>query len=361
MIKQSSIDEVLSKSDLEEIVSRYVTVKKHQACCPFHDEKSPSFRIWQAKQVYKCFGCGESGGVITFLRMKERKTFVEAIEWLAEYYNISLEYDQQQQSETEETRDLRAEMYSCAEFAQKKYREAIQKLPADAAAICYLETRGYDAEKRAAWDIGFAPDSWDYLKTPLINAGKHNAAVEMGLITSKEGKNWDFFRNRITIPIYDQNGVIVGFGARWVPTGDKEEDKKQPKYLNSHESLIYSKRNIWYGLNMAQRAIKETGYVYVTEGFMDVQSMQDGGMVNTVASCGTEIDELQAKFLKRYTEQVVMCYDGDVAGTKKTLKQIDLFLKMGFKVGMIEFPEQMDPDEYIRHLWGQNERMLVAV
>jgi len=350
MIKQSSIDELRAKADLTDVVSRYTTVKKNMACCPMHDEKSPSFHLYQAKQTYKCFGCGESGDVFKLAMKMEHLNFVEAAEWLAAHYNISLEYDQQSQAEAQEVKDKRTEMLQLTEWAHRKYKEALSLLPAEAPALQYLYNRGYNDEKIGAWDIGFAPDNWDYIKSAVINMGKHAIGVECGLLGTKEGRSWDFYRNRITIPIHDQNGIIVGLAGRLVPSGNADEDKKQPKYLNPQESLLYSKKKVWYGLWQAQKAIKECGFAYLVEGYFDVQAMHDNGILNTIAASGTEVDELQVKFLKRYTDHLVLGFDGDKPGTKKQMKLLDLFLKQDFKVQVLALPDELDPDEYINQL-----------
>lgn len=358
MIKQSSIDEVKSKADITDVINRYTTVKKNSALCPFHEERSPSFHIKQSKQIFKCFGCGEGGDVFKFIMKKERLTFIESVEYLANLYNISLEYDQQSQAEAQEIKDTRKEMLAVTEWAHKKYVDALLDLPADAPAIKYLQQRGYDQERIKAWDLGFAPDTWDFIKSSLINMGKYNVSVDCGLISTKDEKNYDFYRNRIIIPIHDVNGFIIGLAGRIIPSAPVSPlserrgaggEAKQVKYLNPRESLIYIKRKIWYGLWQAQEAIRKAGFAYIVEGYMDVQSMHDADVLNTVASCGTEIDEEQAKLLRRYTDHVVICYDGDTPGVKKALKQIDLFLKLDFKVSTIELPDKMDPDEYINH------------
>lgn len=166
----------------------------------------------------------------------------------------------------------------------------------------------------------------------------------------KKAIRGDFYRNRIIIPIHDHNGFIIGFAARWVPTSDSEQDKKEAKYLNPCESLIYSKRKVFYGLWQSQKAIKDKGFVYLVEGYFDVHAMQDNGMENTIAACGTEVSEEQIKLLKRYTEEVVLCFDNDAAGVKKQLKLIDLFLSHDFKVKVAELPPGQDPDEFINNL-----------
>lgn len=352
MIKQSSIDQVRSRIDIHEVISKFVELKKSgngfAGCCPFHNEKTPSFRVTPSKEIFKCFGCGKGGDAIGFIMEHEKRTFTEAIEWLANFYNVALEYDQVQHQETEEKKTKRQEMLQLISWAQKKYEDLLFSLPADAPAIAYLEKRGYTAERMRYWSMGFAPDDWKFLTTPCINMGKHAPGVECGLLYSRDGKNFDFFRNRIMIPIHDHNGVLVGLAGRMLPTGDAAADKKQPKYLNPCESLIYSKAKVWYGLWQALKAIRDRGFAYIVEGYMDVQSMHDADLANTVASSGTEIDELQVRLLKRYTEHVVMCYDGDKPGKTKAMKQINLFLKHGFKVSVVDLPGGKDPDEFIR-------------
>lgn len=354
MIKQSSIDELKGRIEIHEVIGQFVSLKKkgngYEACCPFHNEKTPSFRVTPAKDMYKCFGCGKGGDAIRFVMEHERKTFYEAIEWLAEKYNLTLEQDQQAQQVSEEVKSKKQQMLELVAFAQNKYEDMLRSLPDDAAAMQYMRKRGYSRERMQSWSMGFAPDDWKFLTTPIINMGKHGPAVDCGLVYSKEGKNFDFLRNRITFPIHDHNGHLVGIAGRMLPTGDDAADKKQPKYINPCESLIYSKKKIWFGLWQAQKAIREREFVYVVEGYMDVQAMHDAGLENTVASSGTEIDEWQVKLLKRYTDHVVICYDGDEPGTAKAMKQINLFLKHNYKVSVVHLPEGKDPDEYIRSL-----------
>lgn len=345
MIKQHSIDEVRFKSDVEEVISQFVQVKKHTACCPFHNEKTASFRINVKKQFYKCFGCGVSGDVFQFVMKHERKTFIESVEWVANYYNLTLEYDQQLQQEAEDTKSRRAEMLSIVDYAHQKYTALLQGLPADAPAIQYLAQRGYDKARRDAWGLGFAPDDWRFITPGIINMGKYQAARDCGLVQTKNESNYDFYRNRITVPIHDHNGVLVGIAGRIVPGEDSD---KQAKYMNPMESLIYNKKKVWYGLWQAQRAIKEAGFAYIVEGYFDVQSMHDAELLNTVSPCGTEADVLQLKFLKRYSDCLVFGYDADKGGQPKMMKQIDLALQLDFKVQVLDLPVGMDPDEFIR-------------
>ena len=355
MIKQTTIDEVRLKMDIYEVVAHFITVKKDTACCPFHNEHTPSFLIHRAKQIYKCFGCGAGGDAITFVMKYEKRTFIEAVEWLCNFYNIVIEKDGAATAEYEKTKDAREEQTALLRWAHKKYEDMLHTLPAEAAAVCYLQQRGYDAERIRSWSLGYAPDDWKFITTPAINMGKLTPAGDVGLVSVSAGNNYDFFKNRITIPIHDHNGLLIGFGGRWVPTGDAAEDKKQAKYFNPKEGLIYQKSKVLYGLNLAQKAIKEAGFAYLVEGYMDVQAMHDAGINNTVATCGTEIDDHQVKLLKRYADHVVIAYDGDEAGNKKMMKGVDTFLRHNCKVQVAALPDAMDPDEYIGSLVNSKE------
>ncbi len=352
MIKQQSIEEVRDAVDIVDLISGFTKIVKKGAnytgCCPFHDEKTPSFVVSPAKQIYKCFGCGKQGDAFTFIIESEHKTFYEAIEFLADRYNIQLDYDQQQQEQSQETKDAKAEQLAITKWAYEKYCEAFRKLPDIAPAIQYLQERGYSRKQCESTGYGFAPMAFKFLTTDIINMGKYQAALDCKLINTKEGVSNDFFYFRIIIPIYDTNGVLVGMAGRQIPTDDKEKDKKYAKYLNPAESLIYNKKKIWYGLWKARKAIKERGCAYIVEGYFDVDTMHFAGLLNTIASCGTAIDEDQVRFLKRYTDHVKLCFDGDNPGIEKMLSLIDIFLKHDFKVSVCEIPGKMDPDEYIR-------------
>lgn len=352
MISQNTILTLRNHISLSDIIGQFVKLKKHGAnylgLCPFHSEKTGSFTVSPAKEIYKCFGCGKSGDAFSFIMAHEKKSFTEAAEWLANYYNIIIEYDQQSQQEAQETKDMRQEMLGVTAWAQEKYTTMLAQLPADAAAVQYLQGRSYDEERTKSWSLGFAPDDWKFITTPLINMGKHAPAVNCGLIQTKDGKNWDFYRNRITIPLHDHNGILVGIAARTLPGGEGA------KYLNPCESLLYNKKKVWYGLWQAQKAIREAGFAYIVEGYFDVHAMHDNELLNTIAPCGTGIDLLQLKFLKRFTNHLVLATDGDEAGQKAMLKTIDLCLQLDFKTQVLALPGKMDPDEYITFLHQQN-------
>lgn len=348
-LSDQSILEVKSKIDITEVVSRFIDLKKHAASCPFHNEKTASFRVHPAKNIYKCFGCGKGGDAIGFVMDYEKKSYIEAIEWLASFYHVSLDYDSNYDPVKEqEAKDALTELRSVVKYVHDKYVGNIIQSPA---AMEYLATRNLNADKVAEWGIGFAPDDFRFVTPSLVNMGKLSAAVDAGISVTKDGKNYDFYRNRIIIPIHDKNGELVGMAGRLLPSPLVGADvgQKAAKYFNPPESLLYQKQKIWYGLYQAitARAFKDTPYAYVVEGYFDVIAMHEAGCCNTVAACGTEISDDQIKMLMRYTRHIVLMLDGDEAGTKKALKHIDSFLWLGCKVEVVELPGGMDPAEYI--------------
>lgn len=352
MISQTTIDAVFLSIDILDIIGSSVKLKRvganHTGCCPFHNEKSPSFMVSPSKGIYKCFGCGQGGSAIDFIMKHERKSFPEAIEWLAEKYGIAVEYDQQAQQVPQETKDKKQEMLGLLKWAAGKYEEAYHGLPEDAPARVYMEDRGYTDERVRSWGIGFAPADFKFLSSPIINMGKHSLGLELGIIKQKEGNTYDFYFGRIIVPIYDHNGQLTGFAARQVPT-NTPDDKKYPKWINPPNSLIYIKNKTWYGLNTARKSITTEKMAYLVEGYPDVHIMQDNGMENTIAPCGKEIADEQILFLKKYTEHVCFVPNNDEnqSGQNAVLKHIDRFLRSGFKVSVAELPQCNDADEYI--------------
>lgn len=353
MIKQDTIELVRSRTDIVDVIGKKLNLKRAgasmMACCPFHNEKTPSFHVFARSQSYKCFGCGEGGDAISFIMKHDRLAFSEAIEWLAAEYNIVIEYDEVAKQEAQERKDKKVEMQQVLDHAQKTYEKQLAQLPADAAARQYLDNRGITADVATRWGLGFAPHDFKFLTTPFINMGKYEPAVDAGVISTKDGKSYDFLVNRIVIPIHDVNGHLVTLAGRALPEPGTRE---VAKYINGKESLLYSKSKTLFGLYQAVRskAIKEMGYAYMVEGYFDCMSMHEAGIQNTIAPCGTAITHDQALYLRRYTTHVVLMQDGDKAGVKSMLKAIDLFLGLDFKVEVVTLPPKMDPDEYIRYL-----------
>lgn len=348
MIREETIQAIRGKMDTREVLEDLgVTFKKDVACCPFHNEKTGSFHVWKRNDRYKCFGCGETGDAITAVMKLKQLNYAEALEWLAAKYNVTVEYDQAAAEESAEKKEAKQVQLELLEYARQQWEKCLFSLPQDSTVWQYLLARGYTSEICREWNIGYAPEDFKFLTTPIINMGKYQPGIDVGLISSKEGKNWDFFHNRIMIPIYGSTGLISGFGGRIVGDGE-------PKYLNSKESDAYSKSFTWFGLDRAYKAIKQAGFAYVTEGYFDCMSWHLAGITNTVAGCGTEINESQIKKLSRVTEHVVLALDGDKPGQKKSMKLVDLFLSQNFKVEIVPLPNGMDPDEYKTQFFTTN-------
>lgn len=363
MINQSTIDLVRSRADIREVVGAKLNLKRvgsgYTACCPFHEEKSPSFHVSPAKGMYKCFGCGKGGDAISFVMEHDRLPFNEAIERLAETLNIPIEYDKKEEA-TPEKKERKAEMAAVLRYANEKYMAALAQAPLSGPAAQYLSQRGISLEVAQQWDLGWAPNDFKFLTTQLINIGRYQPANDCGLITTKEGKSWDFLVNRITIPVRDHNGNIITIAGRALP--EEGNEKSIAKYLNGRESELYHKSRAWYGLYEAvrARAIQQAEVAYIVEGYFDVISMHEAGVQNTIAACGTAITEDHIQFLKRYTRHVCLMQDADKAGVASMLKAIDMFLAADFKIEVVELPNKQDPDEYIRQLIGQTKLMKAA-
>lgn len=354
MIAQSTITEVAAAADILEVVGATVKLKRsganHTGLCPFHNEKSPSFSVSPSKGIYKCFGCGESGGAIQFVMKSERKTFPEAIEYLADRYNIAIEYDSTNEP-SQEAKDKRQEMQGLLRWCAERYENALYT-PEGAPALDYLHGRGFTEERIRMWGIGLAPlQDMKYLTSSIINMGKLGIAQELGIVKTKEGLSHDFMINRITVPIYDANGLLTGFAGRIYSPADA----KYPKWINPSNSLLYNKSQTWYGLHTAKQAIRKMGFAYQVEGYPDVWTMQDHELVNTIAPCGKEVSDEQIKYLKRFTDNI--CFipniDTNGSGQNAVLKHIDRYIAAGFRCSVIELPICNDADEYINHLLNQ--------
>ena len=342
MITQYTIDQVLAAADIVEIISLHVQLKKngtnYTGCCPFHNEKTPSFVVSPQKQIYKCFGCGVSGGSVKFLMELNKQSFPEVIKVLAGKYNITV--DEDKKAVTEETCNLIEDIIKVNEYAAKKYRAQIEKSPEDVQA--YINKR-FTKDDIIQWKLGFAPDAPRFITDTLTSQGLQTAGIKCGIVHSNNGRNYDAYRNRIIFPIEDRAGRTVGFGARvWPP-----ENKNTAKYLNSPENVAYHKSSILYGLQHAAKAMQIEKFAYLVEGYVDVIAMHRAGHNNTVATCGTALTEAQGKLLGRYCKKVIVLRDGDDAGRKAMAKDLMALLPLGFQVTMGFFEGGMDPDEFL--------------
>ena len=340
MIPKSFIQDLLNRLDIVDVIERYVPLKKaganYVACCPFHNEKSPSFTVSQSKQFYHCFGCGAHGTAIGFVMEHAGTGFVEAVEELARGVGLSVPHEQSQVAQHKIAPDL----YELMQTATRYYREQLKNNPR---AINYLKGRGLSGEVAARFGIGYAPDDWQNLKSAVPNY-QDGSLVETGMVIEGEGKRYDRFRDRIMFPIINVRGQVIGFGGRVL-------DRGEPKYLNSPETVLFEKGHELYGLFQAQKAIRAQQRVIVVEGYMDVVALAQHGVDNAVATLGTATTPYHVQKLLRLCDQVVFCFDGDKAGQKAAWRALENALPQlqdGKRLGFLFLPEAHDPDTYIR-------------
>ena len=350
-ISRATIEQITLSSDLIGLVGEYVSLKKKganwEACCPFHEEKSPSFKVNPAKGIYKCFGCGKGGDAISFVMDIESMSYVEALRFLAKKYNIAIEESASDFKEDQARQTEKESLQIVMNFAQEYFHRNLHEHPDGIAiGLSYFKERGLRTDIIESFGLGYALDQWDGL---MQEAAKKQYSLELlekaGLILINEEthKTYDRFRGRVTFPIYNVSGRVIAFGARMLGS-----DKNQPKYINSPESLLYDKSSALYGLYQARNAIRQADMCYLTEGYMDVIAMHQSGIAQTVASSGTSLTEGQIKLIGRFTQNLTLLYDGDKAGIKASLRGIDLIVAAGLNVRAVVLPDGHDPDSYAK-------------
>ena len=343
MIPESFIEEVLSRTDIVQVIGRYVKLQHKGtnwlACCPFHKEKTPSFAVNQSKQFFKCFGCGEHGTAISFLMKYKGLTFPEAIKELADNLGLEVPEDRQAKARQEKARGLTDFLESAAEFYHRN-------LFHDVHTIEYLKGRGITEETAKKFQIGFSPDSWHGLKEIFPNQGYEEPKLEeCGLVIVKDDKRYDRFRNRVMFPIRNPRGKVIGFGARTMIAGE------EPKYLNSPETPVYHKSQELYGLYEARDAIHKKGRAIVCEGYMDVIQLSQAGFTESVAALGTSITPEHVKRLFQLSDNVYFSFDGDAAGFKAARRAMEATLAIiteSQKAFFVMLPQGEDPDSLIK-------------
>lgn len=349
MIDRTTVDRIFAAANIVEVISDFITLKKkgvnYSACCPFHNEKTPSFVISPAKGLYKCFGCGKGGNAITFVMEHESMSYVEALKYVAKKYNIEVE----EQPETEEQKrrnDDRESLMSVTSFASQYFVDQLNNTPdGKNIGLSYFIERGFSEATVKRFELGYCPSGGDRFTQAALKAGyKEQFLVDSGLtIKREEGGYYDRFSGRVMFPIHGISGRVTGFGGRTLRT-----DKKVAKYLNSPESEIYHKSNILYGLFFAKKAITRADSCILVEGYTDVISMHQAGIENVVASSGTSLTEDQIRLINRFTKNVTIIYDGDAAGIKASLRGINLILAQGLNVRIVPLPPEHDPDSFAR-------------
>lgn len=350
------VEEIKERADIVEVISEYVKLTKaggnFRACCPFHNEKTPSFMVSPSKNVWHCFGCGEGGDVFSFVEKIEGLDFYGALKLLAKRTGVKLSGRESPQEMSKKGRLL-----DLLNLAELFYRQSLLRSKAGQAAREYVDGRGITAETSGEFGLGYAPNFWDAVVNFLAKRGYAAAEVAAaGLAAPRDGGGfYDRFRNRLIFPIHDIHGGAIGFGGRIL--GD---DKQTAKYINSPQSLVYDKSRVVYGLDKAKQAIREEDKVVIVEGYMDVISSHQAGVENVVAASGTALTGEQLRILGRYTKNLCLAFDMDVAGDTATKRGIDEALAQDFRVMVGRVPGGKDPDECIRQRGVEVWRGVIA-
>lgn len=350
MIKHEDIVQILEAAQIADVVGAFVPLKKRGAnyigLCPFHNEKTPSFNVNPARGIFKCFGCGEGGDSVAFLMKHEHYTYPEALRWLAERYHIHIE-ETEATPEEKAAQSERDRVFHVNEFAQKYFQNLLfNDEQGRSTGLSYFEERCLREDTIRKWGLGYCKDSWnDFCTAAKAEGFSEEDMVAAGVVIKNEntGKVYDRFRGRVTFPIYNVGGRVLGFSARILTS-----DKTKAKYVNSSESIIYTKGKVLFGLHLAKDAIVKEDLCYLVEGNMDAVMMYQNGVKNVVATSGTALTEQQTSMIKRYTRNVTVLYDGDSAGIKATFKAVNIFLEHGLNVRTVLFPDGEDPDSFAR-------------
>ena len=344
------IDELLARNPIEEVVGQYVSLKRSGSnlfgLCPFHGEKTASFSVAPDKGIYYCFGCHKGGGAVNFMMEVEGLSYPDAVRSLAKRAGMEVPEDEQYQSRYRQQERLWALMKEAARFFHSQLYA-----PVGAEGLAYVQKRGLSKAILTTFGVGFAPNSWNSLVDAMRKKGYTDQELrDADLVGEKNGRIYDRFRNRIMFPIIDVRGNVIGFGGRVL-------DDSKPKYLNTSETLIFNKRKNLFGLNLAKKT--KQGYLILVEGNIDVITLHQFGFDNAVASLGTSLTDEHATLLSRYTEQVVLTYDGDAAGQQAAKRAIPMLEKVGIRVKVLNMRDAKDPDEFLHKFGADKFRLLL--
>ena len=347
MIAPQTIEQITNRIDIIDVVSEFVRLKKRGAnylgLCPFHNEKTPSFTVSPSKEIYKCFGCGKSGNAITFLMEHEKYSYIEALKWLAERYNVEIE-ETVVSDEVKLQQQVAESLHALNNFAQKFFREQLfSSEEGQSNALTYMEERGFGEAIMKKFQIGYNPQQRDHFSSAALKQQfSKDILLRSGLSVVRNDELVDNYRGRIIFPIHNTTGKIIGFGARIIGSTDKG-----PKYINTPENEIYVKSKILYGSYFARHAIDKNNECLLVEGYTDVISLHQAGMENVVASGGTSLTADQLRIVKKYTNNLTIVYDGDTAGVKAAMRGLDMALEEGLNVKLVLIPDNEDPDSYV--------------
>lgn len=346
------VQQVQQRTDLVDIVQDYLNLKRrgkdYIALCPFHHEKTPSFTVSPGKQIFKCFGCGKGGDAVAFLMEIEGISFVDAVQRLAERYQIPLPQSEHTQADVgQQQAHIKESLFIALDFARQTYSYFLwQTDEGQAVGLSYLKQRGLRHATIEKFQLGYAPNAWDALLQRALQTGYQADILKAADLIQQSEKNkdhyYDRFRHRVLFPIHNLSGRVIGFAGRTF-----SQDKAVAKYINSTETPLYEKSRVLYGLYHARQAIRQHDKCYVVEGYMDVLSLHQAGIEHVVATSGTSLTAEHARLLHRFTSNVTLIYDGDSAGIKAALRAIDLLLEENLNVRLVLMPEGEDPDSYL--------------
>ena len=348
MIPQETVNRILDLAQIEDVVGDFVTLKRagatYKACCPFHNEKTPSFVVSPSKGIYKCFGCGKSGTAVGFVMEHESMSYVEALRYLAKKYNIEV-IEKEETAEDIAKRQRNESLILVSEYAGKFFQESLKTQEGQTIGYQYFRSRGLEDETIHKYGLGWAPVDRSTFTNAAKAAGyKEEYLLDTGLCKKfDDGRVVDTFHDRVIFPIHSVSGRMIAFGGRTLKT-----DKTIPKYVNSKETEIYVKSRSLYGIYFAKNEISRQDKCILVEGYLDVLSMHQLGMTNVVASSGTSLTVEQIRLIRKFTNNVTIIYDGDGAGIKAALRGIDLVLKEGLNVKVVLLPDGQDPDDFAR-------------
>lgn len=363
MITQATIEKILETADIADVVGEFVSLKRRginlMGNCPFHNEKTPSFVVSPTKGIFKCFGCGKAGNSAGFMMEHNGLNYPEALRWLANKYHIEIEEEKNNQQEILQQRSDREVLLTALSFASKYFTDLLQNdEEGKSIGKSYLLERGLREDTLQKFELGYSKKEWRHFFDYATKNGFDKAILEKaGLIKKKEKKDeneadkpdeyFDIYRERVVFPIHDITGRVIAFGARQL-----KKDDRSPKYINSPENEVYHKSKVLYGMFQAKKAIREKDSCYLTEGYLDVITLHQNGIENTVASSGTSLTQEQVKLISRFTDNITMLYDGDTAGIKAALRGTDIILENNLNIRIVIFPEGEDPDSYCKKVGG---------
>jgi DNA primase len=360
LISDNTLDQIRAANDIVDVIGGYLPLKRaganFVALCPFHKEKSPSFNVNPHKQIFHCFGCHKGGDVFTFVKEYENIGFVDAVRRLADRAKIPLEMDQNPAAQ--QSRHIKDQLLQIHDQIAQRWQNCLANEAAGQLARDYLAKRGVSAEAIKLFRLGAAPEAWDDTVNWAKTKGFDLAVMEQaGLILKKEetGRHYDRFRGRLMFPICDEQGRVIGFSGR-ILTGDE----KTAKYVNSPETPIFTKSKVFFGLDKSKRAILDAGFAIVCEGQLDSIACFMAGVQNIVAPQGTAFTDQHARIIKRYVDEVVLCFDSDNAGQNAAVRSLDSLLASGLAVRVAIVPAPHDPDSFIKENGGEAFRQLIA-